>query len=57
MISLSVEVKNIDVGTLLAFLFFRWRPTVCLTSVDNLVPGNQEFCFAHLQTIVGQVKK
>jgi hypothetical protein len=27
-ISLSVEVKNIDVGTLLAFLFFffRWRP-------------------------------
>ena len=31
--------------------------TVRLTSVDNPVPGNQEFCFAHLQTIVGQVKK
>ncbi len=31
--------------------------TVRLTSVDNPVPGNQEFFFAHLQTIVGQVKK
>jgi hypothetical protein len=31
--------------------------TVRLTSVDNLVPGNQEFRFAHLQTIVGQVKR
>ncbi len=31
--------------------------TVRLTSVDNPVPGNQEICFAHLQTIVGQVKK
>ena len=31
--------------------------TVRLTSVDNPVPGNQEFCFAHLETIVGQVKK
>jgi hypothetical protein len=31
--------------------------TVHLTSVDNPVPENQEFRFAHLQTIVGQVKK
>ncbi len=31
--------------------------TVRLTPVDNQVPGNQEFHFAHLQTIVGQVKK
>jgi hypothetical protein len=28
-----------------------------LTSVDNPVPGNQEFCFNHLQTTLGQVKK
>ena len=27
--------------------------TVCLTSTDNQVPGNQEFCLALCETIVG----
>jgi hypothetical protein len=31
--------------------------TVHLTSVDNLVPRNQEFCFTSTETIIGQVKK
>ena len=32
-------------------------PTVRLTSTGNQILGNQEFCLAHSETMIEQVKK
>ena len=53
-----IDFKKREKDLVMSECFGGHSHTVRLTSVDNPVHGNREFCFAHLQTtIVGQVKK